>query len=89
MISREPLTEKQREILAFMRAWFEENDALPTHYRLSEHFGWKSQNAASCHLATLERKGYLQRNADRKFMFARPAAQATQASPLPSLRTNP
>jgi repressor LexA len=56
-----PATDRQREILAFVR----ERTALcgPTVREIMEHFGFRSPNGAMCHIRALEKKGLLRRRA--------------------------
>lgn len=56
---RPPLTDQQAKVLA----WIVANQALysPTVREIARQFGFKSPNGVTCHLAALERKGYLRR----------------------------
>jgi repressor LexA len=56
-----PATDRQREILAFVR----ERTAIcgPTVREIMEHFGFRSPNGAMCHIRALEKKGLLRRRA--------------------------
>jgi repressor LexA len=56
-----PATDRQREILAFVR----ERTALcgPTVREICDHFGFRSPNGAMCHIRALEKKGLLRRRA--------------------------
>lgn len=58
--TKPPLTDQQARVLAFIR----DNAALysPTVREIAAAFGFKSPNGVTCHLAALERKGYLRRN---------------------------
>ena len=55
-----PLTDRQAEVLA----WITANIALysPTVREIASEFGFKSPNGVECHLAALERKGYIKRH---------------------------
>lgn len=57
---RPPLTDKQREVLA----WIVANQAMysPTVREIARQFAIKSPNGVTCHLEALERKGYIRRN---------------------------
>ena len=57
--AKPPLTDQQARVLAFIR----DNAALysPTVREIAAAFGFKSPNGVTCHLAALERKGYLRR----------------------------
>ena len=56
-----PATDRQREILAFVR----ERTALcgPTVREICDHFGFRSPHGAMCHIRALEKKGLLRRRA--------------------------
>lgn len=56
------LTERQSEVLEFIRAYAEENGYSPTVREIAEHFGLRSTNAVADHLRALERKGALERD---------------------------
>lgn len=53
----EKLTPRQAEILAFIRDYMQTNGMPPTREEIMRAFGFKSPNAAECHLRTLARKG--------------------------------
>jgi repressor LexA len=57
--TKPPLTDQQARVLAFIV----DNQALysPTVREIARQFGFKSPNGVTCHLAALERKGYLRR----------------------------
>lgn len=65
------MTKLQAEVHEFMRVFLRDNDQMPPARVIQQHFGWASQHSAECHLAALERKGFLERNAVGKFKFAR------------------
>ena len=67
-----PRGARRREVLAFMRDFFNENDQLPPCHIVARHFGFASENAAHCHMVALEKDGLLQKNTVGKWMFARP-----------------
>lgn len=73
---RETASEKQLKILAFMRAFFKENDQLPPVAVIASKFGM-NPNGADWHVQALVRLGRLERNAVGKLRFAR-AATPTQ-----------
>ena len=58
--AKPPLTDQQAKVLAFIV----ENSALysPTTREIARAFGFRSPNGVTCHLAALERKGYLKRH---------------------------
>jgi hypothetical protein len=62
------LTDKQLAVFVFMHDFFRENDMLPPQIAIDTHFGaqgaWRTQRS-------LERKGYIERNAVGKYRFVR------------------
>ena len=65
------LTVKQRQVYDYMRAFLAENDELPPMWAVAKHFGYKSMNAARCHVEMLMRKGFIERNAIGNLRFVR------------------
>ena len=57
---KNPPTDRQLEILAFLRE--RSRMAGPTVREVMHHFGFKSVNGAMCHLVALERKGLIVRH---------------------------
>jgi repressor LexA len=55
------LTERQKEILEFIRAFRRERGVAPTHREICERFGFSSYGTAYKHLKLLVEKGYLKR----------------------------
>ncbi len=60
------LTERQREILDFIRETLEKRGVSPTHREICERFGYSSYGTAHKHLKLLEQKGYLRRHWNQK-----------------------
>ncbi len=56
-----PLTDRQAEVLEYVRFHTARHGAPPTVREVAGHFGFKSPKAASDHLEALLRKGYLDR----------------------------
>ena len=56
-----PLTERQREVLAFIAHSIEERGYPPTLREIGLKLGIRSTNGVNDHLKALEKKGYLQR----------------------------
>ncbi|AEE17545.1 transcriptional repressor LexA [Treponema brennaborense] len=52
------LTDKQQQVLNFIRSYSEENSCPPTFRECAEHFGI-SLRAVQCHFAALQKKGCL------------------------------
>lgn len=65
------MTETQKKLLAFMRAFFAENDQLPTIAATKAHFGWKSNNTVAARFYALEAKGFIEKNAVNRYRFTR------------------
>jgi len=53
------LTERQREILDFLRAHQRERSVVPSLREIARHFGFRSMTAAADHIRALRQKGYL------------------------------
>lgn len=55
------LTERQQQVLNFIRGCLEERGFPPTLREIGQHMGIRSTNGVNDHLKALERKGYLVR----------------------------
>lgn len=66
------LTDKQEQMLAFMRGFLAEHDQLPPVSIVAKEFGM-NPNGAQWHLAEMARKGALEKNAAGRWRFARGA----------------
>ena len=51
------LTDRQKEVLAFIKSFLKKNGYPPTRSEIAKHFGWESITAAHGHLLCLQRKG--------------------------------
>ncbi|HID8404572.1 TPA: hypothetical protein ACXIJH_004911 [Serratia marcescens] len=51
------LTERQAQVLAFIRQFLRENGSAPTQREIADAIGCASANAVALHLKALERKG--------------------------------
>jgi len=58
------LTERQREVLDFIRGQISELGVAPSHAQIAHQIGASSTRAAADHLKALERKGYVRLHAD-------------------------
>lgn len=56
------LTDRQRELLDFLRSYQRQNGVMPSTRDIQRHFGFSSQTAAMSHLRALEKKGVIQRH---------------------------
>lgn len=50
------VTGKQKQVLAFIRDYIEENDYAPTHEEIQRHFEWASKSVVTKYLNALEKK---------------------------------
>ena len=55
------LTDRQRDVLQFIRDFIGVRKKPPTVREIQAHFEWASTNSVAAHLSALERKGYIQR----------------------------
>lgn len=69
--ARDELTDRQKEILAFINQSISERGYPPTLREIGRQFGIRSTNGVNDHLRALEKKGYLQRE-DMKSRALRP-----------------
>ncbi len=59
------LTERQQQLLDFLRQYHTEHGLMPSTREIQNHFGFASQTAAVSHLRALEKKGVIQRVAGK------------------------
>lgn len=60
-MSKKPKLSLQNQgVACFMRKFLTEYDRLPAMTEIAEHFGWRSQNAASFHVKRLVALGVLE-----------------------------
>lgn len=57
----ESLTQRQEEILEYLKGYQRELGVMPSTREIQHHFGFASQTAAMSHLRALEKKGAIQR----------------------------
>jgi repressor LexA len=57
------LTERQRDVLHFIQSEQREKGLTPSTREIQHHFGFASQTSVMQYIATLERKGFLDRHA--------------------------
>lgn len=60
------LTERQRDILNFIRAFQKERGVAPTHREICDHFGFSSYGTVYKHLSLLQKKGLIRRDWNQK-----------------------
>jgi repressor LexA len=58
------LTDRQREVMTYILACYQEGGPLPTLRDIAQRFQWASPNAAFSHVFALEKKGVLRRSGD-------------------------
>jgi repressor LexA len=61
----EVLTERQNQLLLFLREFQRSHGVMPSTREIQRHFGFASQTAAMSHLRALEKKGVIQRHAGK------------------------
>jgi repressor LexA len=61
MTDREPLTERQADVLAYIKQHIAAKHYQPSVREIGRHFGITSPNGVICHVKALERKGYIER----------------------------
>jgi repressor LexA len=61
----EVLTERQNQLLQFLREFQRAHGVMPSTREIQRHFGFASQTAAMSHLRALEKKGVIQRHAGK------------------------
>ena len=60
------LTERQQEILEFLRQFRRQRGLSPTYREIRDHFGYRSYGTVRKHLRLLEEKGHLRHVANQK-----------------------
>jgi len=60
------LTERQRDILEFIRDFQRQKGVAPTHREICDHFGFSSYGTVFKHLSLLEKKGLIRRDWNQK-----------------------
>src|ERR1043165_4886077 len=60
------LTERQRDILNFIREFQRERGVAPTHREICDRFGFSSYGTVYKHLSLLEKKGLIRRDSNQK-----------------------
>jgi len=63
---REPLTDRQAEVLAFVRESIERRGCAPTHEEIARALGLSSIATVNAHLGALEDKRYIRRRFNRR-----------------------
>ena len=82
------LTERQRDILNFIRDFQKARGVAPTHREICDHFGFSSYGTVYKHLSLLEKKGLIRRDWNQKRgveLIEQPEERAAAAA-LPAKR---
>ena len=56
---RQPLTARQQDVLTWIAGYINTHEYPPTLREIQHAYGWKTPNAAKCHLEPLRKKGYV------------------------------
>jgi len=64
-MSEETLTDRQLEVLTFLAEFIDEKEYPPTLKEIGSHFGIKNPNGIRNHLLALEKKGFIEKGAER------------------------
>jgi repressor LexA len=81
------LTERQRDILNFIREFQKERGVAPTHREICDHFGFSSYGTVYKHLSLLEKKGLIRRDWNQKRGVE--VVDEPEAAPPPPPRSDP
>jgi repressor LexA len=88
-MERQPLTDRQREILDFLESSTRSVGYPPTVREICKATGLKSPRSVSQHLQALERKGYIERGRDKsraiRFLHKTVAADPSQTGDVVAL----
>lgn len=60
------LTERQRDILGFIRDFQKKKGVAPTHREICDHFGFSSYGTVYKHLSLLQKKGLIRKDWNQK-----------------------
>ncbi len=77
------LTKRQKEILDFVRQFIDRKGYSPSMEEIADHFEIASLNAVFKHLAALESRGFLRRDANRARSIELPPRAASPVQVLP------
>lgn len=75
------LTERQRDILQFIRDFQGARGVAPTHREICDHFGFSSYGTVYKHLSLLEKKGLIRRDWNQKRGVELVEQEAAKPSP--------
>jgi len=83
------LTERQRDILNFIKEFQNERGVAPTHREICDHFGFSSYGTVYKHLSLLEKKGLIRRDWNQKRGVELVEQQDEQREPAAGVRELP
>ena len=83
------LTERQRDILQFIREFQRQRGVAPTHREICDHFGFSSYGTVYKHLSLLEKKGLIRRDWNQKRGVELVDREETQSAPSTPVRELP
>ncbi|HET7436991.1 MAG TPA: transcriptional repressor LexA [Thermoanaerobaculia bacterium] len=83
------LTERQRDILNFIREFQQERGVAPTHREICDRFGFSSYGTVYKHLSLLEKKGLIRRDWNQKRGVELVEGAATEPPTAPAARELP
>jgi len=83
------LTERQRDILQFIRDFQRQKGVAPTHREICDHFGFSSYGTVFKHLSLLEKKGLIRRDWNQKRGVELVEQDNENAAPPPGVRELP
>lgn len=70
------LTDRELDVLVYMKEFFRSEDMLPTLDMIAQHSGYTAPSGALNLCRSLQKKGYIERNQLGKWRFARQGAGA-------------
>jgi repressor LexA len=83
------VTERQRDILNFIRDFQKERGVAPTHREICDHFGFSSYGTVYKHLSLLQKKGLIRRDWNQKRGVELVETEETRPTPNPAVRELP
>lgn len=60
------MTERQSQVLEYIKQHQAQTGNCQTAKDICQHFGWRSPNAATCHIKALRKKGYIMEKQEKK-----------------------
>lgn len=66
LAARQKMTQRQQDVLAYIKRYLAAEGRSPSFPEISQHFGWASANGASTAVEALVARGYLRRGYNRR-----------------------